>query len=170
MSGFRERLMEAHALIYKKSHWTHCDNDEETKWSQCFAFENTECITAILKDCFSSDHLVKLKQRSRNICCREPILTTVTKQMGTITFIHLVLELRENNWACSETEEDHLKSFLKSFEGMCHYNTVKLFFTWFKRQQQQLLYNSGVKLMLEKKTPSETLSNHHERAVLLYST
>lgn len=114
MSGFRERLMEAHALIYKKSHWTHCNNDEETKWLQCFAFENTECITAILKDCFSSDHLVKLQQRSRNICFREPILTTVTRQMRAITFIHLALEPRENNWVCSETE-DHLKSFfLKS--------------------------------------------------------
>lgn len=114
MSGFRERLMEAQALIYKKSHWTHCNNEEETKWSQGFAFENTECITAILKDCFCSDHLVKLKQRSRNICFREPIVTTVTRQMGTITCIHLALEPRENNWICGETE-DHLKYiFLKS--------------------------------------------------------
>lgn len=51
--------------------------------------------------------------------------------MGTITFTHLALEPRENNWVCSETEEDHRKSFFEVLKGCGHYNTVKLFFTWF---------------------------------------
>ena len=38
--------------------------------------------------------------------------------MGTITFVHLGLEFRENDWVYSEAEEDNRKSFFKSLKGM----------------------------------------------------